>query len=79
MKTRIEKIKELHHKAFKLLKAAEDMGVRIENLKNYETQLMTFGNVPKLAELWNDIDTCERGQKRLLYSYQKCLTQILEI
>lgn len=70
---------ELHTKAQKLLTAAEDMGERIQNLKNYETQLMTFGNVPKIAKLWNDIDTCERGQKRLIYSYQKCLTQILEL
>ncbi len=72
-------MKELHQKAEALLTAAEDMQDRIDNhKKNYETRSI-LGNFDYRAKCFQQIDTCERGQRRLLYSYKKVLMQIAEL
>lgn len=79
MKTRIEQMLKLHRKAEALLMAAQDMGWRIENIKKrIERNSVVFG-IKEHTDYYNRIDTCERGQKRLIYSYKKVLMQIAEL
>lgn len=79
MKTKINEMKKLHQQAEALLTAAEDMQRRIDQHKeNYETWSI-LGNFDYRAKCFDKIDTCERGQRRLLYSYKKVLMQIAEL
>jgi hypothetical protein len=79
MKTKIETMLELHQKAEALLYAAQDMGRRIDNHKrNFETWSI-LGNFDYRTKCFHQIDTCERGQRRLLYSYKKVSMQIAEL
>ena len=79
MKTRIEEMLRLHRKAEALLTAAQDMGERIEILKaRMERNTVVFG-ITEHTKYYDRIDTCERGQKRLIYSYKKVLMQITEL
>lgn len=59
-----------------LLEASEEMLQRAERLHDFHAQYQLFGNFKKAAKLMNDIDTCERGAKRLYESYLKTLTKI---
>lgn len=79
MKTKLKDAQYLMNRAEALLNASENMWLRSERLRDFHSQYSLFGNFKKATKLMNDIDTCERGAKRLYYSYQKTLTKILEL
>ncbi len=65
-------IQNLHERAECLLTLIKHMENRIASLK-YVDSLMDFTRPSD-----DKIDTCERGKKRLLESYKRVLTQIIE-
>lgn len=71
----MEMIQLLHTKAEILLDLARDMQRRIDQMKDTNSKCNFF-----LSQIYSDdrIDTCERGKKRLLESYKRVLTQIIE-
>lgn len=79
MKTKIKQAQDLMEKAQALLGASQEMLQRAERLMDFHNQFALFGNFKKAAKLMNDIDTCERGAKRLYQSYLKTLTKIQEL
>ena len=79
MKTKIKQAQDLMEKAQALLGASEEMLIRAESLRDFHDHFALFGNLKKATKLMNDIDTCERGAKRLYESYLKTLTKIQEL
>lgn len=65
----------LQEKSSVLLEMANDMQRRIDKMHDTNSQCHFFVN-----EIYSDerIETCERGKKRLLESYKRVLTQIIE-
>lgn len=71
----MKNINTLQEKALVLLEMANDMQTRIDYIKDNQSY---FG--ADSIRFNNDrIATCERGKKRLLTSYKKVLTQIIEL
>lgn len=79
MKTKIKDAQYLMNRAEQLLNASGDMWSRAESLRDFHNQYQLFGNFKRAAKLLSDIDTCERGAKRLYESYLKTLTKIQEL
>jgi ABC-type siderophore export system fused ATPase/permease subunit len=76
-KNNIKEMKTLHEKAGILLELAEGMQKKIDRMLTHNIeQRNSF-----LFSEWTDeqIDTCQRGLKRLIYSYQKTLMKIAEL
>ena len=69
----LEKIKTLQEKALDYLNMYEGMIQRLNTMKAYNRMAATNGFTEK------DISIIEAGVKRLKYSYQKTLAQILEL
>lgn len=69
----LEKIKTLQEKALNYLNMYEGMIQRLNTMKAYNRMAATNGFTEK------DITIIEAGVKRLKYSYQKTLAQILEL
>ena len=69
----LEKIKTLQEKALNYLNMYEGMIQRLNTMKAYNRMAATNGFTEK------DISIIEAGVKRLKYSYQKTLAQILEL
>lgn len=72
MKT-IKEIETLHEKAQCLLELANDMNNRIDGLREIEN--FTGGFIQVNHER---VATCERGYKRIMESYKRVLTEIME-
>lgn len=79
MKTKIKDAQYLMNRAEQLLNASGDMLSRAEHLRDFHSQYLLFGNFKRATKLMNDIDTCERGAKRLYQSYLNTLTKIQEL
>ena len=69
----LDKIKTLHDKSSDYLNMYEGMIQRLNTMKAYNRMAATNGFTEK------DISIIEAGVKRLKYSYQKTLAQILEL
>jgi hypothetical protein len=77
MKTNIKQIKELHYKAEALLELANEMQHKIDDMLRYNVEIAAPNGFRKHSE--DKIDTCQRGKTRLLESYKRVLTQIIEL
>jgi hypothetical protein len=65
---------ELQEKANQILQMAQDMDKRIERMKS---DIKTFHGYESYCERRKQqLDTCERGSKRLWSAYLQVLTQI---
>lgn len=71
-----ERIFKLHKDAEAVLRAAEDMQGRKESLERSLDQWDWYPD--QREELENSIDTCARSVKKLLESYKRLLTKIIE-
>lgn len=71
----MKNINTLQEKALVILQLANDMQQRIDSIKvnqaHFGVDCERFGT--------DRVDTCERAKKRLLTSYKKVLTQIIEL
>ena len=70
----MRKLRKLQDQADVILEMAEDMQRRINALKEVDEWTKGF-----MKSNDDRIDTCERGKKRLLESYKRVLTQIIEM
>lgn len=71
----LKNIQNLHERAEELLALAFDMQSRIDEMLRYNVEVA----VPNGFRPHSDdrIDTCQRGKKRLLESYKRVLTEII--
>lgn len=78
MKEKLKEAKRLQEKANHLLGLAKGMQERVEIMRETNSRI---DKCLYISDKWteSEIDTCERGTKRLYYSYQKCLIKICEL
>ena len=72
----LQEMKRLHEKSEALLTLAEGMQRKINRMEKYNENTDSFMYSPYTDD---ELDTCKRGLKRLIYSYKKILIQIAEL
>lgn len=77
MKAKLKEAQRLHEKAQDLLEMAVNMQLKIDKKLQYNLEIANPNGFKPYSD--DNIDTCQRGLKRLYWSYQQVLMQIASL